>query len=146
LPDALSLDHLRHIWCRSAAEYDTLRALLPPEVWARWRFKVTARTDHNLFNRRWVYADEATLMPGSACIRFSPCDSDRDTDCGPFAMRAEVIGDDDVLHTLEEPEFDPAAGDLLLDLSHTTPAYSLRLYLDDALVFAGHCDGDQPLF
>lgn len=138
LPEALSLDALRHVWCRSSAELETLRTLLPPEVWRQWRNLVTARADYVLFNRRWRYVEEATLLPDVAYLRFAPCDSRDSADCGPFDLRAT---------------FTPLAGKAPpthIDLPATTlddtlalavpaglAAYELRVSLDDSLVYAG---------
>ncbi|MDX1990836.1 MAG: DarT ssDNA thymidine ADP-ribosyltransferase family protein [bacterium] len=144
LPGTLPLDHLRHIWCRSAAEYETLRTLLPEETWTRWRDKITSRTDYNLFNRRWLYVDEALLTADSARFRFSPCDGSAN-DCGTFSARAELTfssgekveyradgidGDTDLIVTLQ-----PGRGD-----------YDVRLYLDDALAYAGQYHDEPDVF
>lgn len=68
VPQQLKLDSLQYIWCRSQAEYETLRALVPAGVWHNWRDKITVRADYALFNRKWLYVDEVTLEPGGRCF------------------------------------------------------------------------------
>jgi hypothetical protein len=135
VPGALSLDHLRHVWCRSSAEAETLRALLSADAWQRWRDKVTTRADHNLFNRRWVYVDEVTLLPNEARFRFSPCDGE---DCGGFTARVEVISGEEKgdRYSVEIPDL-TGDDDLSVDLSAIDGDYDLRLYLDESLAYAG---------
>lgn len=141
VPGALKLDHLQHIWCRSSAEYDMLRALLPEEAWARWRDKITARADYNLFNRRWLYVDEVLLTPDEARFRFSPCDLRRE-ECGRFQARVEIEGHDGSVHVAHSEGID-GNDDLLIRLNGRLPTYRARLYLDEALVYLGHFS-DEP--
>ncbi len=134
VPEQLDLEHLRHVWCRSAAERDTLRALLPSGKWSRWQDKVTTRTDFNLFNRKWAYVEEAELGAGRLALRFNPCEDD----CGEFKLRVEAQETGGRKHTWNEDEFVP--GDAYqLDVSMLNPerGYTLRVYLDDALAYAG---------
>lgn len=134
-PDPLGLEALQYIWLRSDAEYDTLRTLLPPEVWQRWRDKVTARTDYTLFNRRWAYVREALLTAEVARLRFQPVS---DESGGVYTVRAEVVTADGTRRVWQETGF-PAHPDLLLDLTTlpTDQGYSLRVYMDDMLAYAG---------
>lgn len=141
IPRKLPLEHLRHVWCRSAAEYETLRTLLPDSAWQTWQDKVTARADYNLFNRRWLHVLEATLLAGEARLLFNPCDSDR-RECGPFILRAEVDveGEAGPGRSITLDDFTPD-GPLVLSLPGLETAYRLRVYLDDALIYAGRYSG-----
>ncbi len=145
VPNTLPLMHLRHIWCRSAAEYETLRSLLPVETWAQWRNTVTARADYVLFNRKWVYVDEATLLSDAIHLRLNPCDARESADCGPFDVRADFSHLDSggsngkrgngSIYRVEIPAYAP---DSTLTLSvPVNGAYAVRVYFDDALVYAG---------
>jgi hypothetical protein len=132
VPDHLGLEHLRHVWCRSAAERDTLLTLLPSA--AKWQDKITARTDFNLFNRKWAYVEEAELQADHIKLRFNPCDDD----CGTFALRVEAKETNRRTHTWREADFVPGEG-YQLDVSALNPerGYTLRVYLDDTLAYAG---------
>lgn len=132
VPDKLGLESLQYIWCRSQAEYETLRDLLPEEVWRKWRDKVTTRTDYTLFNRKWLYVDQVTLQSGQAHLRFNRCDNS--SDCGPFMLRLEVEIEGRTI-THQQDDF-IANADLLLDLPPGDD-YRLRLYLNDDLAYAG---------
>ena len=140
----LELDYLRHIWCRSSAECETLRTLLPDHVWRKWRDKITTRTDYNLFNRKWVYVDDAVLLADTARFRFNPCDS-RGTDCDGFHAHIEVEYTNGKQVRTDIPEFDHTQ-DLLVDIGEPQLAYKIRLYFDDALVYAGRFVDDSEVF
>lgn len=140
----LNLTHLQHIWCRSSAEYETLRTLLPDHVWRQWRDKITTRTDYNLFNRKWIYVDEAILMADVARFRFNPCDSYRD-DCRDFTTRVEIEYTNGDTQVVDIPEFEYKQ-ELLVDIGEPQLAYTIKLYCDDALIYAGRFVDDNDVF
>lgn len=144
VPGVLALDHLQHIWCRSAAEYDMLRALLPDEAWATWRSKITARTDYTLFNRRWLYVEEALLTPDEVRLRFNPCEQGRG-ECAGFRARVEVQYPDGQVRAAESPALD-STQDLVIQLDGRRAAYQVRLYLDEALAYVGHFSDDPDVW
>lgn len=131
----LGLESLQYIWCRSSAEYDTLRAMLPDDVWRQWRDKITARTDFTLFHRRWTYVEDAYLTGDSARIRFNAAASESDR---TFEARAEAeTADGRQIRWVNEAFM--AVDDLTLDLTALgqSESYTLRLYLDDTLAYTG---------
>lgn len=60
-PKRLSLDYVKCIICRSQAEYETLRNLLSPKDWARWKSKIQINDSKALFNRDWLYVENVSL-------------------------------------------------------------------------------------
>jgi hypothetical protein len=138
LPGSLDLSALRHIWCRSTAEYETLRFLLHDETWRKWGDRITARADYDLFNRRRFYVSEATLTEEGVHFMFNPCHRADSDECGPFEFRAEIITADDEHHRIDIGELVPE-NDLALDLTQLagTHTYEIRLYADDALAYVG---------
>lgn len=72
IPDALTLEGLQMIWLRSEADYETLAHLLPAPLWARWRDKVTPRTDFMLFNHKHLYLTHARLSAERIALHFNP--------------------------------------------------------------------------
>jgi hypothetical protein len=136
IPNSLDLTHLQHIWCRSAAEQETLRELLTPEAWKTWRSKITAREDYDLFNRKWTYVRKATLSANGALFQFHP-----DSNGSTFALRAEITTDSAKEQVIDEDDFSPV-DDYALDLTALSideGGYRIRLYLDDILAYAGYC-------
>lgn len=133
IPDAIGLESLQLIWVRSEAEYETLRTLLPPELWARWRSKITPRTDYHLFNNRHIYVQTASLLPDEVRLRFNPCQTS--DACGPFSARLTVTGEGGV-YTWESDQFD-ATRDLVVSLPDGIGGYDMRFWLDDDLAYAG---------
>ncbi|NWF69507.1 MAG: DUF4433 domain-containing protein [Chloroflexi bacterium] len=134
IPKQLGLEHLRYVCCRSEAERETLRTLLPPAVWSQYADKITARTDFNLFHRKWAYVEAAELGTQRVQIRFKPCEDD----CGSFNLRVEAEEWSGRRHEWQTPDFVPGEP-FQLDIAALNPAhgYWLRVYLDDALAYAG---------
>lgn len=143
VPDPLSLEALQFIWCRSDAEYETLRYLLPPEVWQRWRDKVTARTDFTLFNRRWTYIKDALLTEQSARLRFQAINDEAG---GTFGLRIEVEMADGTRCEWHETTFH-AQDDIVCEFNSlpTQQGYSIRVYLDDVLAYANRYQPSQGI-
>ena len=131
VPERLGLESLQYIWCRSPAEYETLRALLPDAVWWAWRDKISPRTDFNLFNRKWLYVEDAALGPEAIRLRFSPC-----ADCGPFAASLHVELADGARYTWTDDAL-TAAADLIVAVPGGAGGYDVRFHLDDDLAYAG---------
>jgi hypothetical protein len=140
IPKEVSLTHLKRIWCRSEAEYETLRYLLPIDIWQKYKDKITARTDQSLFNRRWIYVEKVEMNSKEIVIIFHPCSDSRDV--GPFQMRIEIIEQSTGMiyswewrrDTLKTREFKESFSLTKL----TSPdAYSVKFYIDDDLVYAG---------
>ncbi len=140
LPHALDLSHLRHIWCRSAAEYEMLYLMLPDTVRAQWGDRITVRKDYNLFHSKWVYVEAVTLSAEGALFHFNPCGSTSAEECGTFDVRVEVNAwhGDGHTHEIEFESLTPDE-DFGLDLSmfDLQRGYDIRLYLDDVLVYFG---------
>lgn len=134
VPDPLSLEGLQFIWCRSDAEYETLRFLLPPEIWQKWRDKMTARTDYTLFNRRWTYVKTGLLTPETIHLRFHTPGEEA---TGSYQARAEIAFNDGRKQTWHDEHF-LANTELVIDLggSSGSEGYTLHFYLDDALAYA----------
>jgi hypothetical protein len=135
VPGQLGLESLQYIWLRSNAEYDTLRAMLPADLWRQWRDKITTRTDYTLFHRRWTYVDEALLTEKNARLRFNMAalESDR-----TFEARAEAETSQGRQFVWTDESF-VAGDDLIMELSSldTPVCYTLRFFLDDTLAYMG---------
>lgn len=138
VPHPLDLQHVRHIWCRSTAEYETLYHLLPDDTRRIWGDKITVRQDYHLFHSKWPYVERAALSREGALFHFNPCGGPDPEDCGPFEMRVEIQADDGQQASIDLGEMMPDE-DLALDLTtlKLRGGFGLRLYLDDALAYAG---------
>lgn len=144
IPDRLGLEALQYIWTRSAAEYETLRSLLSPEIWRRWRDKITHRTDYNLFNRRWTYIEEALLTAQQAVFHFNRCD--QDTDCASFMISIEIEGENDSHFEWSKADFVPTS-DLSLTIPDTAHSgYQIRVHLDGDLAYQGQYRQENTVF
>ena len=133
VPGPLTLEALQLIWCRSEAEAETLRALLPDHVRRQWGEQVTARADFSLFHRRAAYVELVQLKSHLARISFHAGNGDTG-----FSLRAEV---EDAARQIriwtEDVELvEPITLKLLPDAAPEQP-YTLRLYIDELLAYTG---------
>lgn len=142
VPERIGLEHLRFIWCRSEAEYETLCALLPEPVRAAWISRIGVRTDYNLFNREWLYVERAALGAENLLFTFNPPRSS--LDAGPFDLRLRVEAQEQVWQYHEPAaEVDrPLCVDLPARLSH----YHVQLLLDGDVAYAGEYRADDAPF
>lgn len=136
VPDELVIDRrvLKHIWCRSPAERNTLLYLLNDNAFERWVDRIFQGPKPGLFFGQWTFVREATLSPTQIHLRFN----ENTRTSGPF--EAKVV----VTETLTGRKFEwhngryhaNSALSLTLDpLSHTSD-YSVQLYLDGDLAYA----------
>ena len=135
IPERVGLDALQLIWLRSAAEYETLRSLLPAHLWRKWRDKITTRSDYHLFNNKRVYVEQVLLRPDSVQIRFNM--PQRSEDSGPFDMRATLtpLQGGPALNWRQDASL--ITQDLSFELPAEMEAYQFSLYLDDELAYSG---------
>lgn len=88
VPEKINLGSLRYIWCRSQAEYETLRYLLADD-WSIWQNKVMMHSNYNLFNRQWLYVERAELSRKKICLH---CNQPRiSSDYGPFTIKIKIL-------------------------------------------------------
>ena len=137
IPERLGLRNVRHVLCRSQAEYETLRNLLPSRAWDRWADKVGVVPRLNLFHGKWSFVEQVELADERALFRFNQAT----TPPGPFAARVEFSvrsATGSRRYRWKDDEF-MARDTLDLRLSKIgNPAdYSISLYLDDHLAFEG---------
>ncbi|MBZ0296447.1 MAG: DUF4433 domain-containing protein, partial [Anaerolineae bacterium] len=146
VPDEIELDSLRVIWCRSEAEYETLRFLLPEAVLRHWSAKIGVRADYNLFNREWVYVDRVALEAQQAVFCFNPPRSS--LDAGPFDLELKIAdmanGD---IYRYQDPIAE-INSPLVVDLSllGRPQAYTAQLLLDGKVAYAGAYHADSAPF
>jgi hypothetical protein len=137
VPNQLSLEHLKRVWCRSPAERETLRYLLGESLWQKWQDKITERTDYSLFHRRWVYIDNVIL--DNSHIRFycNPCYSARDA--GPFRVDLEIheVATERTYSWRDETYLFRNRIDINLVNLKYPEHYTVRLYIDNHLAYAG---------
>jgi hypothetical protein len=135
VPKRLDLSSLQFVWCRSQAEYDTLLYLLPPNTRTRWVKQIGVDMRMNLFVKRWTYVEDAELNTTGFSFQFN-----KGTQApGPF--RARVTINETITNDKYEWGNDDyqANGVLRIGLSNLNAPqdYSVRLFLDDRLAFAG---------
>lgn len=144
VPQAVELEHLRLIWCRTQAEYEMLRYLLPDALWQQWRDKITARTDYNLFNREWVHVEQVTMTSTQVAFRFNPCR--HPADAGWFNLRGEMTDTaTGKIHQWEARDVEIKRR-LDVELPCRSHDYSVYLYIDDHLAYGSRYQEDNVPF
>lgn len=135
LPEAITLEALQMIWLRSEADYETLAHLLPAPLWAKWRDKVTARTDFMLFNHKRLYITHARLTADRIELHFNPARLHEDR----FTLTLIVTHADGREQRWSREAF---VGDAPLALGvRGADGYALRVLLDDQLAYLGRYRG-----
>ena len=137
IPQRLGLRNVRRVLCRSQAEYETLRNLLPPRAWDRWADKVGVVPRLNLFHGKWSFVEQVELAAERVLFRFNQATITP----GPFSARAELsVRSAQGSQRYSWSNHQLMAGDVLrLSLSKigNPTDYSISLYLDDHLAFEG---------
>ena len=141
IPDRIGLESLQLIWMRSPAEYETLRQLMPEELWQQWSDKITARSDYHLFNNKRAFVQEAVLQAGEIRLRFNPCQNGNQ--CGAFHAKAVVTFTDGAQIEWEDKRYEPEA-DLVIRLSRKDP-YQVRFLLDETVAYIGQYQNQNAI-
>lgn len=134
VPSPLTLETLQLVWCRSEAEVETLRNLLPEAIRRQHAEQITARADYSLFHRRGAYVENVHLRSHTARVMFF-----QGADPAPMTLRAELedsSGQTKIWHEAAADLSQPLSLKLLPDSAPVQP-YTLRLYLDDLLAYFG---------
>lgn len=143
IPQRLGLRHVRHVLCRSQAEYETLRNLLPPRARNRWADKIGVVPKFNLFHSRWSFVEQVELTDQHVLFRFNQATEAP----GPFSARAELsVRSATASRSYSWARDEFMANDVLrISLSEVgnTTDYSISLYLDDHLAFRGRHEADD---
>lgn len=146
IPHKIDLQNLKQIWCRTPAEYETLYHLLPKPLRPLWRDKISIRRDVNLFNREWLHVERAQLSP--AMLRFHLNPARNPMNRGPFDLRIKVVNTQTREHfTWHQPDAAPKSV-LSVDLRPMgdVQAYTVRLYIDDHIAYAGQFSAEDAPF
>ena len=145
IPQRLGLRNVRHVLCRSQAEYETLRNLLPPRAWDRWVDKVGVVPRLNLFHGKWSFVEQVELADEHVLFRFNQAT----TTPGPFAARVDIsvrsVAGSGRYRWARDKFMARDTLDLSLNNAGNPHDYSISLYLDDHIAFEGrHEDYDLP--
>lgn len=135
IPDQMGLESLQFIWVRSDAEYETLQSLVRGDVWRKWRDKITARTDFQLFNQKWVYVQDVKMSETEIRFQFNPCD--KSDDCQPYHVKVFITKDDATVYEWEDEAFGFDGKDLVLTLPDPHHDYEVTMHIDHDLAYAG---------
>lgn len=130
--NSVDMSALRYIYCRSAAERETLLCLIGPELRQRFLERVYASNRVELYERKRTFVEAARLRADGARFHFSP-----DTAApGPFRFCLElVVGD--TQYVLEEASLELGPGRYVYRVSYprSFAAYTIRLQLDEHLAY-----------
>lgn len=140
VPRKVDLNLLKGIWCRSQAEYDTLRYLLADD-WDVWQNKIAVSGNYSLFKRQWLYVDKAELsLQRISLYCHQPYEN---VDQGPFALEIKILETSTGLYysaKFPDYRFDSDENCIIGVKLGTLTApenYRVHFYVDDILAYAG---------
>jgi hypothetical protein len=135
VPQRIGLDALQHIFCRTAAEKDTLLSLLPGQTLNRYQSRIRVATRAQLYEKRWTFVEDVRLSSGEIVVSFSP-DS---TSPGPFHARFALENlDTDISYPQEIQDFYTNAqglNPLIITPPPDQRRYRFRIELDGHLAY-----------
>ena len=141
LPDQVGLEGLQFIWMRSPAEYETLRSLLPADLWRGWRDKITPRADYHLFNHRRVYVERASLLANQLHFTFNLTDREP---AETFIANLTLTWPDGRTASWRQIDF-TGQTDWRITLPDAQPGYTATLTLDEELAYQGRHTEDAEV-
>ncbi len=129
VPNGLPLKNLKHVFCRSQAEYETLYSLL--DEGARSAFRGRIGVSAALHFKKWTYVESAELTPNRVIFRFSPSTKTP----GPFHIAFKVIDQRGVTVGKWSADDYEANDQLVVKLHREFESYGAELTLDDELAY-----------
>jgi len=139
IPKQLDLSNLKHIWCRSQAEYETLKSLLPDKIYNKWIKKIGVSNRGLLFFAKWTYIIKVDLSSSSVKFLFNPS-----IISGTFNAKLEITetetGD---IFEWEDKNFKAERNKMfsLSNLKHPE-RYIVKFWLDDHIAYQNLYDED----
>ena len=138
IENALSLDTLKHIVCRSPAERETLLNLLGPKARARWLKMIRVdEGDRRMFEKRGTFIKKAKLSSTKSQFLFYM--NNFPNMRGPFDLTVEwTFGE----RTVRERKngFLVSKQPVAYSISRPVPRYQVRVLLDGYLAYLGDFD------
>lgn len=133
VPNQLELANLKHVFCRSQAEYETLVNILTEPT--RKAFAKKIGVSARLHYKHWTFLEAVDLTPAQITFRFAPYSQTP----GPFHAYIEIAnGAGHVIGRWEDPSWQ-AIGPKAFSLEQlgNLSAYRVTLKLDGFLAYAG---------
>lgn len=132
VPNELSLESLKYIYCRSTAEKETLVNLLPNSISDAYASKIVSTTRNLLFFRQHTFVESVRLSNESAVFSFSP----ETKSPGPFQLLLEVHRLNLPTIRLEQEDFNVNANSpFVVRYRNQISKYRIRLTLDGHIAF-----------
>ena len=130
VPDALPLTNLRHVFCRSQAEHETLFSLLTPTAKVMHGKKIGVSA--SLHYKKWTFLESVDLTSEKVRLRFSPSTLTP----GPFRVRMEIFDENDQVRAMWRDDAFLANREQVIGLSRIAlPRYRVTVTLDGNLAY-----------
>ncbi|MEE9238112.1 MAG: DarT ssDNA thymidine ADP-ribosyltransferase family protein [Thermodesulfobacteriota bacterium] len=141
VPEKLSTDYLRLIYCRSDAEKDTLLNLMPTEISNIWSGYIKVDDLGQLFYKEWTFIDIVRSYDSKITLYFSP----ETKTPGPFEPFIELYDlGGDLIESLNYKKINcNKVYNFPFKNSHAE--YMIKVFLSGILAYQGyHIDYDLP--
>ena len=142
IKNELKLDQLSCIFCRSSAEYNTLKNLLSADIWEKWSSKIGVDNKNVFYFNRWPYVTEVELNIHNIIIYLNPIIQ------GPYKVRVEIINAaSNSLHLWEkENYFFDKEIKLSLDKINNLSLYTCKIIIDDHIAYFNSFSEEEIIF
>ncbi|MCL9638308.1 DUF4433 domain-containing protein [Bacillus zanthoxyli] len=132
IPEKCSLQHLKKIVCRSAAEKETFLSMLGWELSTTFGDLVVVDTRNNFFNGKWTYVEEVSLTKEQISLTFNTCKQTVNFDTHIVITEDKTNTE----YTWRDEAFTPPQSKVfsLSNLKYPE-CYTVQFYLDGYLVY-----------
>ncbi|WP_043934189.1 DarT ssDNA thymidine ADP-ribosyltransferase family protein [Bacillus sp. EB01] len=142
VPEKCSLQHLKRIVCRSAAEKETFLNVLDWKTQDKYKDIIVVDTRTNFFEGKWTYIDEVSLTKEKITITFNVCS--RKVHFNAYLKIIEK--QTDINYTWSNEEYEPKRTKAFNIENLKYPEfYEVEFYLDDNLAYKNYFMDDDYL-
>jgi len=133
IPNELTLQHLKFISCRSNAEFQMFKYMLPEDILKKYSNKIRIASKALLFYANWTFIETVDLNSEELVFHFNPST----TSIGKFKAHVELV-DKEINKTYSWEDDNFLANKKLrfnLDNLNNPSNYEISLYLNDHIAY-----------
>jgi hypothetical protein len=142
IKNELPLSNLSQIFCRSQAEYETLRSLLPKKIWQKYSGKIGVDSKNSFFFAEWPFIQMVELQQKLITVLFnSPA-------VGPYNIKMEIRrnSDNQLFEWRSEAYYIQSQFKLDLSKINNLGEYKFKIEIDNHIAYLGKYAYDHIVF
>jgi hypothetical protein len=134
LPNQISIESpLKHIYCRTIAERNSLINLLPNPINIKWANKIKIADFPGFYNKKWTFVEEVVTVEDRVIFRFNP---DTKTP-GPFVVNFCYLDSYDHKKRVWTDTVEKLSNSFTFRITDAISG-SITLHLDNTLAYSGN--------